>query len=91
MEMGSMVGEWEKQCGGAVIVVLVCVWVYFFVVEDSICVRDCRGFGVCQVGIVGCSVGDYCEGGRDSLVTGWGRMRGEGEGWLKTMGERETE
>jgi hypothetical protein len=38
-------------------------------VEEDICVRDCRVWGLCKVGIVGYSVGDECEGGRVSLVT----------------------
>jgi hypothetical protein len=42
------------------------------VVEEGACVRDCRGLGLCKVGIVGWSVGDEIEGGKDSLVTGWG-------------------
>jgi hypothetical protein len=33
-----------------------------------------------KVGVVGWSVGDEYEGGRGSLVTGWGRMGGESEG-----------
>jgi hypothetical protein len=37
-------------------------------------------WGLCKVGIVVWSVGDECAGGRGSLVTGWGRMGGEGEG-----------
>jgi hypothetical protein len=46
------------------------VFVYISVVEEGICARDCRGLGLCNVGIVGCSVGYKCEGGRGSLVTG---------------------
>jgi hypothetical protein len=33
-------------------------------------VKDCSGFGLCNVGIVGWSGGDECVGGRGSLVTG---------------------
>jgi hypothetical protein len=33
-------------------------------------------------------VGDECEGGRGSLVTGSGKMGGEGEDWGKRFGER---
>jgi hypothetical protein len=40
------------------------------VIEEGVCVRDCRGLGLCKVGIVGCLVGDECEEGRGSLVTG---------------------
>jgi hypothetical protein len=43
--------------------------------------------GLCKVGIVGLSAGDECVRGRGSLVIGWGRKRGEGEGlgreWVK--------
>jgi hypothetical protein len=47
-----------------------CVFGYIsVVVEEGVYVRDCRGLGLCKVGIVGCSVGDECEGG-SSLVTG---------------------
>jgi hypothetical protein len=46
-----------------------CVFGYI-VVEEGVCVRDCRGLGLCKVGIVVCSVGDKCEGGRGSLVIG---------------------
>jgi hypothetical protein len=35
---------------------------------------------MCKVGIVVLSVGNECEGGRGSLLTGWGRIEGEGEG-----------
>jgi hypothetical protein len=58
------------------------------VVEEDFCGRDCRGLGLCKVGIVGCSVGDECEEGRGSLVTGWGKMGGEGECWAKRVGEK---
>jgi hypothetical protein len=48
-----------------------CVFGYISViVEEGVCVRDCWVLGLCKVCIVGCSVGDECEGGRDSLVTG---------------------
>jgi hypothetical protein len=64
-----------------------CVFVYISViVEESVCVRDCRGLGLCQVSVVGCSVGDECEGCRDSLVIGEGRMGGEDECWGKRVG-----
>jgi hypothetical protein len=48
------------------------------VVLEGACVR---GLGLCKVGIVGCSVGDECVARRSSLVTCWGRMGREGEGW----------
>jgi hypothetical protein len=50
------------------------------VVVQGACVRDCRGLGLCKVGIVGLSVGDECVGGRCYLVTGLGKMGEEGEG-----------
>jgi hypothetical protein len=56
----------------------VCVWVNFCVVKEGVCVRVCRGLGLCKVGIVGWSVGDEHEGGRGSLVTGWGTMEWKG-------------
>jgi hypothetical protein len=61
-----------------------CISVVFVV---GACVRDSRGLGFCKVGIVGWSAGDECVRGRGSLVIGWGRKRGEGEGlgreWVK--------
>jgi hypothetical protein len=57
------------------------------VVEAGVCVGDCRGLGLCEVGIVGSSVGDECEGERSSLVTGWQRMGGKvragGREWVR--------
>jgi hypothetical protein len=48
-----------------------CVFGYIsVVVEEGVCVRDCRGLGLCKVGIVDSSVGDECLGGMGSLVTG---------------------
>jgi hypothetical protein len=35
---------------------------------------------MCKIGIIGWPGGDVCIRGRNSLVTGWGRMGGEGEG-----------
>jgi hypothetical protein len=35
---------------------------------------------LCKVGIVGLSADDECLRGRGSLVKGWGRIGGEGEG-----------
>jgi hypothetical protein len=53
-------------------VALVCVRV------KGVCVRDCRGLGVCAVGRVGQSAGSEYVGGKGSVVTGWGRMGAEG-------------
>jgi hypothetical protein len=47
------------------------------------CVRDCRGLGLCKVGMVGWSASVQYVGGRGSLVTGWG----ERDGRLITGGE----
>jgi hypothetical protein len=43
---------------------------------------------LCKVGIVGWSVGDECEGGRGSLVTGLGRIGAQSENWGKRVGEK---
>jgi hypothetical protein len=50
------------------------------VLVEGACVRDFRGLWLCRVGIVGWSVGDECVGGRGSMVKGYGRMGGEGDG-----------
>jgi hypothetical protein len=50
------------------------------VVVEGACVRDCRSFMLCKVGIVGWSLGDEYVGGRSSLVTDLGSMGEEGEG-----------
>jgi hypothetical protein len=48
-----------------------CLFGYIFVVvEEDICVRNCRGLGLCRVVIVGWSVGDEYQGGWGSLGTG---------------------
>jgi hypothetical protein len=75
------VGVWRKQCRGYWFLWPLCVFgcISVFVVEGA-CVRDCRGFELCNIGLVGWTVGDACVGGRNSLVTGWGRMGGECEG-----------
>jgi hypothetical protein len=39
------------------------------VVEEGVCVRNCRGFRLYKVVIVGCSVGNECERGKNSLAT----------------------
>jgi hypothetical protein len=65
-----------------------CVFGCISVVVEGACVKDCRGLGLYTVGIVGWSAGDECIGGRGSLVIGWGRMGGKGEGWEKRVGEK---
>jgi hypothetical protein len=32
----------------------------FVILEEVVCVRDCRTLGLCNVGIVGWSAGDEC-------------------------------
>jgi hypothetical protein len=49
----------------------------FWCISVVLVVRDCRGLGMCKVGIVLWSLGDECVGGRSSLVTGWGKTGGE--------------
>jgi hypothetical protein len=84
-EMESEVGEWENQCRDCCFSDP-CVFGYIsVVVEEGVYVRDCRVWGLCKVGIVGWSAGGECKGGRGSLVTGWERMEGEGEGWGKRV------
>jgi hypothetical protein len=58
------------------------------VVVEGACDRDFRALGLCKVGIVGWSVGDESIGGSSSLVTGWGRIGGEGEGLGNRVGEK---
>jgi hypothetical protein len=53
--------------------------VFLLFVVEGVCVRDCKGLGLCKVSIVGRLAGDECEGGRGNLVTDGGRMRGKGE------------
>jgi hypothetical protein len=65
--------------GLLVFVVFVCVWVYFCCSGGYLC-QGLKGLGMCKVGIVGWSASDECVGGRCRLVTGWGRLGGEGEG-----------
>jgi hypothetical protein len=55
-------------------------WCFSVVVVEGACVKDCRRLWLCKIGIVGWSAGDECVRGWGSLVTGWGRMGGEGEG-----------
>jgi hypothetical protein len=48
-----------------------------FLLLWRVLVSGIAGVGLCKVGIVGWSAGDECEGGRGSLVTGWGRIGGK--------------
>jgi hypothetical protein len=76
VEAGNGVGEWGKHCRGFW---FLSVFGYISVViVELACVRDCRGVGLCKVGIVDCPAGDECVGVRISLVTSWGRMGGGG-------------
>jgi hypothetical protein len=59
-----------KAVWGLLFLWSLCVFGYIsVVVEEGVCVRDCRDLRLCN-GIVGCSVGDEYVGGRYSLVTG---------------------
>jgi hypothetical protein len=84
LEVGSGVGEWGKQCGGYWVLwplyVFGCISV---AVVKGTCIKDCRGLGLCIVGIVGWSAGDECVRGRGSLVTDWRKIGGESKGWGK--------
>jgi hypothetical protein len=67
--MGSGVYEWGKQCEGCCFCgPCVCLSIFLFCRRGCLC-YGLQGLGLCKVGIVG-SVGDECEGGRSSLVTG---------------------
>jgi hypothetical protein len=57
-----------------------CVGGCISVVVEGAYVRGCRGLGLCKVGIVVWSAGGECVSRRGSLVTGLGRMGGEGKG-----------
>jgi hypothetical protein len=46
------------------------VFGYIYVVEEGVSVRDCRGLGLCRVGIGRCSVGDEFEGVVDGVAIG---------------------
>jgi hypothetical protein len=50
------------------------------VVVDGVCVRYCRGLGLCTVGTVGYSGDGKCVGGRGSVLIGWGKIAGRCEG-----------
>jgi hypothetical protein len=49
------------------------------VIVEGAFVGDCRGLGVCTVGMVCLSVGGKCVGRRAKVVTGWGRQRRGGK------------
>jgi hypothetical protein len=57
------------------------------VVVWDVCVRDCRGLGLCKVGTVGWSEGKEYVGGSGSVVTGCGKIERGGEGigrqWMR--------
>jgi hypothetical protein len=62
-----------------------------FVVVNGGCDRDCRGLGLCKVGIVSWSADGECLGGWGVLVTGWGRIGGEGENRERVDGKCQQE
>jgi hypothetical protein len=46
VEMGSGVNKWGKKCGGLMFLWSLCVFGYLsVVVEEGVCVRDCRVWG----------------------------------------------
>jgi hypothetical protein len=54
-----VVGEWGKQLGELPFLWFLCVFGYIsVVVEEGVCVRDCRCLGLYNVSIVGCLMGD---------------------------------
>jgi hypothetical protein len=59
VEARSRVGEWGKQCRNCWVLWPLCVFgCISVVVEQGAFVRDCRGLGLCEVGIVGWSASD---------------------------------
>jgi hypothetical protein len=62
-----------KAVWGLLFLWSLCMFGYISVVEDGVCVRDCKSLGLCKVGIVVWSVGDECEGRKGSLVSGLGK------------------
>jgi hypothetical protein len=58
-----------KAVWGLLFLWSLCVFGYISVFgEEGACVRDYRGLGLCEVGMVVCSVGDECEGRGSSLL-----------------------
>jgi hypothetical protein len=45
--VGKGLGRWGKNYGGCM---FGCIYV---IVEEGVCVRDCKGLGLCIVGTVG--------------------------------------
>jgi hypothetical protein len=70
----------RKRYGGCLVLFPLCMLgCISTVVAEGACVRDCQ---VCSVGIVGSFASGVCVGGRNSVMTAWGRMGG------KTGGKR---
>jgi hypothetical protein len=82
-EVGSGVGEWEKQCRDCGFLWSLCVFGCISIVVEGACVRNCRGMGLCKVGKVGWSEGDECVGGRGK----WRQVGGEWEGKVRARQE----
>jgi hypothetical protein len=81
-EAGKEVKRWVDELRGMGLlcfVTLVCVWVYFCCYSGGCCVRDCRGLELCTLNTVGYLAGGEYIGGRGSMVTCWGRIRGRSE------------
>jgi hypothetical protein len=51
----------------------------FVLLQCRVLCQGLQGVVVCKVGTVDWSAVGECVGGRDSVVRGWGMMRGEGE------------
>jgi hypothetical protein len=84
-EVGSGVGEWGKHCSDCWFLWSFCVFGCISVVVEGAFVRNCRGMGLCKVGVVGWSVGDDYVGVTGTLVTGWRGVGREGEGRVREM------
>jgi hypothetical protein len=70
------VSGWVESYGGCLVLWPACVWVYFCCFSGW---WDFRGLGLCAVGKGGLSPHGKCVAGRDSVVTGWGRMGDKGK------------
>jgi hypothetical protein len=53
----------RESSGGLLFLWSLCVFGCISVIEEGVCVRDCRSLVLYKVGIIGCSVDNECEKG----------------------------
>jgi hypothetical protein len=76
------VGEWEGEEGRFLgFVALLCVWVYFCYCSGGCFCQGLQGAGIVYSWYSKLFTGGECVGSRSSVVTGWGRVGGEGKDW----------